>query len=163
IGAAARDAAATLAALDDANLAARADDIRSIGRRAIRVALGRESTPEPTDGWQEVVLVAPDLGPAAVAEFGAGVGGVALAGGVAERGAAPSRARTGARRAARAGCNGQGAGFRRRQDAPLPRRCHAAWDRASASGARGARGPAGRHRARRARDPAAGHVANGWP
>jgi phosphoenolpyruvate-protein phosphotransferase len=81
IAAATRDAAATLAELDDANLAARADDIRSIGRRAIRVALGGGPTPEPTKGWQDVVLVAPDLGPADVAEFGAGVSGIALAGG----------------------------------------------------------------------------------
>jgi multiphosphoryl transfer protein len=65
-------AAATIAALPDEMLAARADDVRSLGRRAARIASGRP------DRAAEGVLVAEDLGPADVAELGA-VTGIALA------------------------------------------------------------------------------------
>jgi multiphosphoryl transfer protein len=75
------EAAAKLAGLDDPMLAARADDVRSLGRRAARLGLGARPTGDPTDGWQSVVLVATDLGPADVAELGAEVGGIALAAG----------------------------------------------------------------------------------
>jgi phosphoenolpyruvate-protein kinase (PTS system EI component) len=71
--------AATIASLGDERLAARADDVRSLGRRAARLA-------EPKEGltpfrFAPVVLVADELGPADVAELGDGVAGVALAGG----------------------------------------------------------------------------------
>jgi multiphosphoryl transfer protein len=71
--------AATIAGLGDERLAARADDVRSLGRRAARLA-------EPKEGltpfrFAPVVLVADELGPADVAELGDGVAGVALAGG----------------------------------------------------------------------------------
>jgi phosphoenolpyruvate-protein kinase (PTS system EI component) len=72
--------AATIASLDDERLAARADDVRSLGRRAARLAdpkagLARFKPAAP------VVLVADELGPADVAELGDGVAAVALAGG----------------------------------------------------------------------------------
>jgi phosphoenolpyruvate-protein kinase (PTS system EI component) len=67
-----------LAALPDEALAARADDVRSLGRRAARLAAG--SAPAAGDGG-EAVLVADDLGPADVAELDAGVRAVALAAG----------------------------------------------------------------------------------
>ncbi|MBE2319408.1 phosphoenolpyruvate--protein phosphotransferase [Solirubrobacter sp. CPCC 204708] len=64
----------TLAAIDDPMLALRADDVRSLGRRAAseRVA---PSGPGP------FVLVAQDLGPADVAELDERVAGIALAAG----------------------------------------------------------------------------------
>jgi phosphoenolpyruvate-protein kinase (PTS system EI component) len=67
-----------LSALPDELLAARADDVRSLGRRAALLTAG--STPPSVDGC-DVVLVAEDLGPADVAELDAGVQAVALAGG----------------------------------------------------------------------------------
>jgi phosphoenolpyruvate-protein kinase (PTS system EI component) len=67
-----------LAALPDELLAARADDVRSLGRRAALLAAG--SVPASVCG-HELVLVAEDLGPADVAELDAGVQAVALAGG----------------------------------------------------------------------------------
>jgi phosphoenolpyruvate-protein kinase (PTS system EI component) len=67
-----------LAALPDETLAARADDIRSLGRRAALLAAG--PAPPSVDG-RDVVLVADDLGPADIAELDAGVQAVALAGG----------------------------------------------------------------------------------
>ncbi len=67
-----------LAALPDEMLAARADDVRSLGRRAALLAAG--SAPAPTGG-RELVLVADDLGPADIAELDDGVQAVALAGG----------------------------------------------------------------------------------
>jgi phosphoenolpyruvate-protein phosphotransferase len=70
--------AAVLAALPDELLAARADDVRSLGRRAARLATG--SAPA-SGGGRDVVLVAEDLGPADIAELDAGVQAVALAGG----------------------------------------------------------------------------------
>ena len=67
-----------LAALPDETLAARADDVRSLGRRAARLAAG--SMPVAGAG-REAVLVADDLGPADVAELDAGIQAVALAAG----------------------------------------------------------------------------------
>jgi phosphoenolpyruvate-protein kinase (PTS system EI component) len=67
-----------LAALPDEMLAARADDVRSLGRRAALLAAG--SVARIADGG-DVVLVAEDLGPADIAELDAGVHAVALAGG----------------------------------------------------------------------------------
>jgi len=86
-GAAAREAiaaaveahAATLAALDAAALAARADDGRSLGRRAQRLLDG-----EPTAGAGSpsgAVVVAPELGPADVAELAEQAAAFALAAG----------------------------------------------------------------------------------
>jgi phosphoenolpyruvate-protein phosphotransferase len=66
-----------LAALPDATLAARADDVRSLGRRAARLA-APTAAPAPA-GEGEAVLVADDLGPADVAELDTGIQGVALA------------------------------------------------------------------------------------
>ena len=73
--------AEVIAALPDALLAARADDVRSLGRRAARIAAGQ---PEHTAGnGSPFVLVAEDLGPADVAEHGDQLVGIALsAGGV---------------------------------------------------------------------------------
>jgi len=67
-----------LAALPDEMLAARADDVRSLGRRAALRAAG--SAPASVGGG-DLVLVAEDLGPADIAELDAGVQAVALAGG----------------------------------------------------------------------------------
>jgi len=66
-----------LAAIADETLAARADDVRSLGRRAARLAGSAEVAPMAHD----VVLVAEDLGPADVAELEAAVHAIALAGG----------------------------------------------------------------------------------
>jgi phosphoenolpyruvate-protein kinase (PTS system EI component) len=75
---AADELADRLARLEDPMLAARADDVRSVGRRAGLIAAG--GRPESgSKGWSEGILVASDLGPADVAELGPGVGGVALA------------------------------------------------------------------------------------
>lgn len=75
-------AAVRLASLDDAMLAERGDDVRSLGRRASRLARGvvpNEAQPRG-DG---AIIVATDLGPADVAELGDDVRGVVLrAGGV---------------------------------------------------------------------------------
>jgi phosphoenolpyruvate-protein kinase (PTS system EI component) len=72
--------AATLAALDDPVLRLRADDVRSLGRRAARLAAGTNGT-APADQHDDLVLVARELGPADVAELAAGVKGIALAAG----------------------------------------------------------------------------------
>jgi phosphoenolpyruvate-protein kinase (PTS system EI component) len=69
-----------IAAVDDPTLAARADDVRSLGRRAARLARGAPAGAEAGDG-QGVVLVARDLGPADVAELGPDVQAIALAAG----------------------------------------------------------------------------------
>jgi phosphoenolpyruvate-protein kinase (PTS system EI component) len=79
--AAAEAMAATLAAIDDETLAARADDVRSLGRRAARLAAGAGAASGSRDEQRSRVLVAPDLGPADVAELEEGVLGVALASG----------------------------------------------------------------------------------
>jgi phosphoenolpyruvate-protein kinase (PTS system EI component) len=68
----------TLAALDDELLRQRADDIRSLGRRAARIAAGGDSD----DGASgDFVLVAQELGPADVAELSGSVRAIALAAG----------------------------------------------------------------------------------
>ncbi len=67
-----------IAALGDATLALRADDVRSLGRRAAGLAAGAEAgETEPGDA----VLIAEDLGPADVAELPPGVVAIALAAG----------------------------------------------------------------------------------
>jgi phosphoenolpyruvate-protein phosphotransferase len=71
--------AAAIAAVGDPTLAARADDVRSLGRRAARIAAG--TAEERERGGGDVVLVATDLGPADVAELGAGVRAIVLADG----------------------------------------------------------------------------------
>jgi phosphoenolpyruvate-protein kinase (PTS system EI component) len=90
---AAETMAAAIASLDHAGLAARADDVRSLGRRAARAAdaapvAAGEPPPGPAGeavpgsaAAEPVVLVADDLGPADVAELGSGTAAVALAGG----------------------------------------------------------------------------------
>jgi phosphoenolpyruvate-protein kinase (PTS system EI component) len=70
-----------LANLEDAMLAARADDVRSVGRRAALIAAGRREESSSDGGWSEGILVASDLGPADVAELSPQVNGLALAGG----------------------------------------------------------------------------------
>jgi phosphoenolpyruvate-protein kinase (PTS system EI component) len=68
-----------LAALPDELLAARADDVRSLGRRAARIAGG--SAAAGAEGPASGIVVATDLGPADVAELAATMTGAALAGG----------------------------------------------------------------------------------
>jgi phosphoenolpyruvate-protein kinase (PTS system EI component) len=71
--------ALVIASLPDAQLAARADDVRSLGRRAARIATG---APEAVRGnGSAFILVAEDLGPADVAEHGDQLAGIALSGG----------------------------------------------------------------------------------
>ena len=70
--------AALLAALPDELLAARADDVRSLARRAARLASG---APDPTPGTTDGIVVAEDLGPADVADVQGWARAVALAGG----------------------------------------------------------------------------------
>lgn len=70
--------AQAIANLPDSDLAARADDVRSLARRAARIAVGRGG--EPPVG-REVILVARDVGPADVAETAHALAGVALAAG----------------------------------------------------------------------------------
>ncbi len=71
--------AALIAAIDDAHLAARADDVRSVGRRAARLAAPAGAPAADGDEAGDAILVADDLGPADVAELGSGVRGIALA------------------------------------------------------------------------------------
>lgn len=73
--AAADEAASQLALLSDPVLAERADDVRSLGRRAAVRAAGLDRRAS------EVVLVAGTLGPADVAEFASFARGIAVAGG----------------------------------------------------------------------------------
>jgi len=70
--------AALLAALPDELLAARADDVRSLARRAARLASG---VPAPAPGTTDGIVVAEDLGPADVADVQGWACAVALAGG----------------------------------------------------------------------------------
>jgi phosphoenolpyruvate-protein kinase (PTS system EI component) len=70
--------AALLAALPDELLAARADDVRSVGRRAARLAHG---TPTSTSGAAGGIAVAQDLGPADIADVQGWAHGIALAAG----------------------------------------------------------------------------------
>jgi phosphoenolpyruvate-protein kinase (PTS system EI component) len=72
--------AAVIASLPDDLLAARADDVRSLGRRAARIAAGAPEDPVGANG-SAFVLVAEDLGPADVAEHGERLAGIALSGG----------------------------------------------------------------------------------
>ena len=72
--------AAVIASLPDALLAARADDVRSLGRRAARIAAGAPEHAVDANG-SAFVLVAEDLGPADVAEHGERLAGIALSGG----------------------------------------------------------------------------------
>jgi phosphoenolpyruvate-protein kinase (PTS system EI component) len=72
------DHAEVIAAIGDETLAARADDVRSLGRRAARLAAGSGRSTPP---GEDVILLADDLGPADVAEMAARLAGVALAGG----------------------------------------------------------------------------------
>ena len=65
-----------IAAVDDDTLAARADDVRSLGRRAARLVSGAADGPPGS----ELVLVAHDLGPADVAELAPVLAGVVLGG-----------------------------------------------------------------------------------
>jgi phosphoenolpyruvate-protein kinase (PTS system EI component) len=77
--------AAAIAALDDETLAARAEDVRSLGRRAVRLAgePSAASGPAPSGPADsaDVILVADELGPADVAELGPEVVGIALVAG----------------------------------------------------------------------------------
>jgi multiphosphoryl transfer protein len=68
-----------IAALPDPVLAARADDVRSLGRRAARIAAG--TVDETGRNGSTFILVAEDLGPADVAEHGDQMAGIALSGG----------------------------------------------------------------------------------
>ena len=69
------ESARQLAELADPLLAERADDVRSLGRRAAARASGKKQ------GTIRGILIASSLGPADVAEIAANVKGVALAGG----------------------------------------------------------------------------------
>lgn len=71
--------AAAIAALPDPVLAARADDVRSLGRRAARIAAG--AVDETRRNGSTFILVAEDLGPADVAEHGDQAAAIALSGG----------------------------------------------------------------------------------
>jgi phosphoenolpyruvate-protein kinase (PTS system EI component) len=73
-----RQHADAIAQIGDSTLAARADDVRSLGRRASRLAASDGEPPRPEG---PVVLVAQDVGPADVAELASVLAGVALAGG----------------------------------------------------------------------------------
>src|SRR6202140_3374130 len=72
------EAAATqLDMLGDAELAARAADVRSLARRASRIAAGHSAL-SAKSGSDDAILVAPDLGPADVIELDSDVRGIAL-------------------------------------------------------------------------------------
>jgi phosphoenolpyruvate-protein kinase (PTS system EI component) len=74
--------ARVIAQLDDAGLAERADDIRSVGRRAVSlIGSGPVAGQVGERNGAGQILVAPDLGPAEVAELESGVAGIALAAG----------------------------------------------------------------------------------
>jgi phosphoenolpyruvate-protein kinase (PTS system EI component) len=77
--AATEEHAALIAGLTDPLLAARADDVRSLGRRAARIASGAPD--ETRRNGSTFILVAEDLGPADVAEHGDQAAGIALSGG----------------------------------------------------------------------------------
>jgi phosphoenolpyruvate-protein kinase (PTS system EI component) len=72
------ESADAIAALDDEMLAARADDVRSLGRRAALLAAGGSADAPP---GADLILIAHDLGPADVAELAPALAGVALAAG----------------------------------------------------------------------------------
>lgn len=69
-----------IANIGDETLAARADDVRSLGRRAARLASGQSAEP-PAQAHS--ILIADDLGPADVAELAPALTGIALVGGAA--------------------------------------------------------------------------------
>jgi phosphoenolpyruvate-protein kinase (PTS system EI component) len=78
--------AGAIAALDDGTLAARAEDVRSLGRRAMRLVSAEGSPPAAeglpaasNDASAAAVLVADELGPADVAELDPEIVGIALA------------------------------------------------------------------------------------
>jgi phosphoenolpyruvate-protein kinase (PTS system EI component) len=71
--------AQVIESLPDAMLAARAGDVRSLGRRAARIAGG--AVDEARRNGSVFILVAEDLGPADVAEHGDRVAGIALSAG----------------------------------------------------------------------------------
>ena len=71
--------AQAIASLDDATLAARADDVRSLGRRAARLTNDGAETDAPPPG--DAIALAHDLGPADVAELASSLAGIALVGG----------------------------------------------------------------------------------
>jgi len=71
-------AAAQLDMLGDAELAARAADVRSLARRASRLASGVPGSSDRSTG-EDAILVASDLGPADVIELDDEVRGIALA------------------------------------------------------------------------------------
>jgi phosphoenolpyruvate-protein kinase (PTS system EI component) len=77
--AAAEGHALAIEALPDPVLAARADDVRSLARRAAHIAEGTGE--EPGANGSTFILVAQDLGPADVAEHGERAAGIALSGG----------------------------------------------------------------------------------
>lgn len=70
--------AGAIARLGDETLAARADDVRSFGRRAAAFLDGRPRTSPP---GRELILIVRDLGPADVAELASSLVGIALVGG----------------------------------------------------------------------------------
>jgi phosphoenolpyruvate-protein phosphotransferase len=72
--------AAQLDALDDADLAARAADVRSLARRAARLSSG-DVQGVGSSGGADTILVASDLGPADVIELADHVRAIALAAG----------------------------------------------------------------------------------
>jgi phosphoenolpyruvate-protein kinase (PTS system EI component) len=74
---AAREYADAIGAVDDPLLSVRADDVRSLGRRAARIASGVPA-PDDSSASADVILVATDLGPADVAELGPEVRALAL-------------------------------------------------------------------------------------
>lgn len=74
-------AATVLDAIADPLLAARAADVRSLGRRAARLTRVEAAAPADSPAHCEVVLTAADLGPADILELAEGVTGLALAGG----------------------------------------------------------------------------------
>jgi phosphoenolpyruvate-protein kinase (PTS system EI component) len=77
-----KEHAEVIASLPDATLAARADDVRSLGRRAARIAAqGGNEPSEATENGSAVILVAEDLGPADVAEYAERATGIALSAG----------------------------------------------------------------------------------
>jgi phosphoenolpyruvate-protein phosphotransferase len=71
-------AATQLDALGSPELAARAADVRSLARRALRLASGRDGSAR-RKSTGETILVAADLGPADVIELDGDVRGIALA------------------------------------------------------------------------------------
>jgi phosphoenolpyruvate-protein phosphotransferase len=78
--AAAESQPSIIAALDDELLAARAADIRSLGRRAAGL-VGEPTSTRLSDNGGATILVAVDLGPADVAELSPDVRAIALASG----------------------------------------------------------------------------------